>query len=515
MEITRLRVSGFKSFSEPVELLLEPGLTGIVGPNGCGKSNIVEALRWAMGESSAKGLRGDEMEDVIFNGAVGRPPHDVAEVRLKLRGRPEGLTGFDESGEFEVSRKIGRGVGSAYRINGREARARDVQILFADAGAGSRSPAIIGQGQIGFIVDSRPIDRRRLLEDAAGIGGLQARRREAELRLEATQANLQRVLDLLGTQETRLGELAKQAKQAQRYRKLAAELRSTEALVLLARHAAAAHVAAAAEAAAAEAAAEQERRAEAAASLRRARAEAAARLPALRASAAEQQAGAAALRERLASSRDAAGREAAQIAGLTRQRDDADADLARAERGNLELGESLAALRAERDGLVRGRATLMQGMDGLTEADGLAAAKLAAAQTALREILARTAEATAQLDTARERLDGLRRREDAIGGELSALPAVAEAQARQDRAEADLQGCEEAVSEARDRLAVSEAELATFGHCPRRATRDPCRRGARGGARPPAGGHGRAAAARDPGDGRAGSRAARDAAAEP
>ena len=158
-----------------------------------------------------------------------------------------------------------------------------MQILFADAGAGSRSPAIIGQGQIGFIVDARPIDRRRLLEDAAGIGGLQARRREAELRLEATQANLQRVLDLLGTQETRLAELAKQAEQAQRYRKLAAELRSTEALVLLARHADAAHLAAdRRRLAAAQAATEQELRAEAAASLRRARAEAAARLPALR-----------------------------------------------------------------------------------------------------------------------------------------------------------------------------------------------------------------------------------------
>ena len=236
MEITKLRVSGFKSFSDPVELLLEAGLTGIVGPNGCGKSNIVEALRWAMGESSAKGLRGDEMDDVIFNGSSSRAAHDVAEVRLKLRGRAVGLAGFEDTDELEISRKISRGVGSAYRINGREARARDIQLLFADAGAGARSPAIIGQGQIGFIVDSRPIDRRRLLEDAAGIGGLQARRREAELRLEATQANLQRVLDLLGSQEARLADLAKQSRQAQRYRKLAAELRSTEALLLLARH---------------------------------------------------------------------------------------------------------------------------------------------------------------------------------------------------------------------------------------------------------------------------------------
>ena len=207
MQLTRLRLSGFKSFSDPVEVRIEDGLTGVVGPNGCGKSNIVEALRWAMGESSAKGLRGGEMEDVIFNGSGSRPAFDVAEVRLGLTGPVEGLPDLRGALEVEVARRISRGQGSVYRINGREARARDVQLLFADAGSGARSPAIVGQGQISFVVESKPQERRRLLEDAAGIGGLHGRRREAEGKLAGTEANLRRVLDLLREQETRLVEL--------------------------------------------------------------------------------------------------------------------------------------------------------------------------------------------------------------------------------------------------------------------------------------------------------------------
>ena len=425
MEITRLRVSGFKSFSEPVELQLEPGLTGIVGPNGCGKSNIVEALRWAMGESSAKGLRGDGMEDVIFNGSAGRPAHDVAEVRLKLRGRPEGLAGFDEEGELEVARRIGRGTGSAYRINGREARARDVQMLFADAGAGSRSPAIIGQGQIGFIVDSRPIDRRRLLEDAAGIGGLQARRREAELRLEATRANLQRVLDLLahpGDAAGRAGQAGPAGAALPQARGRAAQHRGPAAAGAPCRRRAGGRRRQ--RRPWPQAAAEQERRAEAAASLRRARAEAAARLPALREAAAEQQAEAAALRERLASLREAAGREAAHLAALTRQRDEADADLARA-RAQQPSSSARAWPRCapRHDALARSHAALAGrrlGDAGRGRWPGRSRACRGAGGAA-RRFVARAAEAAAQLDAARERLDELRRRQDAIGRELAGL----------------------------------------------------------------------------------------------
>ncbi|SNB70440.1 chromosome segregation protein [Arboricoccus pini] len=228
MDVRHLRISGFKSFSDPVDLAIEPGLTGIVGPNGCGKSNVVDALRWVMGESSARGLRGSGMDDVIFNGSAFRPAFDFAEVALKLQGPIASLTGFEQIEDIEIVRRIGRGVGSSYRLNGREIRARDVQMLFADASAGARSAAIVGQGQIGLIVEARPDERRRLLEDAAGIGGLHARRREAELRLATTEANLGRLADLLTTRRQRLGELERQASQALRYRRLSARLRALE-----------------------------------------------------------------------------------------------------------------------------------------------------------------------------------------------------------------------------------------------------------------------------------------------
>ena len=214
MQVTKLRLSGFKSFGEPTELLIEPGLTGIVGPNGCGKSNLVDALRWVMGETSARGLRGDDMDAVIFAGTAARPPFDLAEVELHLRGAALSLPELDDEDELQLARRIGRGTGSVFRVNGKEVRARDVQLLFADAASGARSPAIVGQGRIGAIVDAKPPDRRRLLEEAAGIGGLQARRHEAELKLHAAEANLLRVQDLLVTLGEQHRELRKQARQA-------------------------------------------------------------------------------------------------------------------------------------------------------------------------------------------------------------------------------------------------------------------------------------------------------------
>jgi chromosome segregation protein len=326
VQLTRLRLSGFKSFSDPVEVRIEDGLTGVVGPNGCGKSNIVEALRWAMGESSAKGLRGGEMEDVIFNGSGSRPAFDVAEVRLGLLGAVEGLPELRGAEEVEVARRISRGQGSVYRINGREARARDVQLLFADAGSGARSPAIVGQGQIGFVVESKPQERRRLLEDAAGIGGLHGRRREAEAKLAATEANLRRVLDLLREQEARLAELERQDKQARRYREVSSELREVEQLYLLARHREAG--------AALRAAREGEQAAQAAldvagtatARARRERGELAGRLPGLRDGLAELAARLATLVERRAQLAAALERAGAHRAALARQRDEVGAD---------------------------------------------------------------------------------------------------------------------------------------------------------------------------------------------
>ena len=461
MQITRLRVSGFKSFSDPVELQLDPGLTGVVGPNGCGKSNIVEALRWAMGESSAKGLRGDEMDDVIFNGSSGRPAHDVAEVRLKLRGRPEGLTGFTEEEELEIARRIGRGSGSSYRINGREARARDVQLLFADAGAGSRSPAIVGQGQIGFIVDSKAGDRRKLLEDAAGIGGLQARRREAELRLEATQANLQRVLDLLGTQEARLADLAKQAKQAQRYRQVSAELRATEAQLLLGRHVEASRRAAAANEEVASLQAEHGTVEAEAERLRRACAEATATLPPLREQAAALQAEVTGMQERLGALQAAAGREAEHLAALQRQRDEAARDLAQSEAAVAQLAASLAALTAERAELERLREQAQAELARLEIADRAAAAALAQAQDVLRTAHGEAAEAVARHEAAAARHEAIRQRGEAVAAELQALPPPPSRQ-RLSQAEAALAAGEARLAAARVELVELAARLAAL-----------------------------------------------------
>ena len=229
----RLRIAGFKSFAEPTSVEILPGLTGIVGPNGCGKSNVVEALRWAMGESSARNLRGGEMDDVIFAGTVGRASRNIAEVALFLE-ETAGLASppFHEQAELQIVRKIERGSGSSYRVNGREARARDVQTLFADLASGARASAMVSQGRVGALVGARPEDRRVVLEEAAGITGLHARRHEAELKLRAAEANLARADDLRGQLDAQLGGLKRQARQASRYRNISGAIREAEAELL-------------------------------------------------------------------------------------------------------------------------------------------------------------------------------------------------------------------------------------------------------------------------------------------
>src|SRR5262245_30813862 len=188
MKLTRLRLIGFKSFVEPTDVPIEPGLTGIVGPNGCGKSNLVEALRWAMGEASHKAMRAVDMDDVIFSGSAGRPARNTAEVVLSIdNNERQAPAAFNDTDHLDVSRRIERDQGSTYRINGREVRARDVQILLADASTGARSPALVHQGRIGEIIQAKPEARRRVLEEAAGVAGLHVRRHEAELRLKAAE----------------------------------------------------------------------------------------------------------------------------------------------------------------------------------------------------------------------------------------------------------------------------------------------------------------------------------------
>ena len=236
MQFDRLRLVGFKSFVDMTELAIAPGLTGIVGPNGCGKSNLVEALRWVMGETSARRLRGGEMDDLIFAGSAGRPARNIAEVALAIdnsaRDAPFAL---NDREQIEVVRRIERGAGSAYRVNGREVRARDVQLLFADAASGAHSGAMVSQGRVSALIDAKPAERRLVLEEAAGTSGLNARRHETELRLNAAADNLVRLDDVVATIEAQLQTLNKQARQAQRYRRLGDHIRRSEALLFYAR----------------------------------------------------------------------------------------------------------------------------------------------------------------------------------------------------------------------------------------------------------------------------------------
>ncbi len=237
MKFSHLRLSGFKSFVEPTELLIKDGLTGIVGPNGCGKSNLVEALTWVMGETSARNLRGGAMDDVIFAGTTSRPPRNAAEVTLGLDNRERTApASYNDSPELDVSRRIRREAGSDYRINGKVARARDVQLLFADLATGAHSTAIVSQGRVGALINAKPKERRHLLEEAAGISGLHSRRHEAELRLNSAETTLARVDDVIEQLEVQLGNLKRQARQANRYRNISGHIRKTEALLLFRKH---------------------------------------------------------------------------------------------------------------------------------------------------------------------------------------------------------------------------------------------------------------------------------------
>ncbi len=236
MRFTRLKLTGFKSFVDPTELLIQDGLTGVVGPNGCGKSNLLEALRWVMGENRPTAMRGGGMEDVIFAGAATRPARNFAEVCLTLDNSERlAPSGFNDSDVLDIVRRITREVGSAYKVLGKDVRARDVQMLFADASTGAHSPALVRQGQISELINAKPKNRRRILEEAAGISGLYQRRHEAELKLRSAEANLLRVDDVIEQLSNQLAQLMRQAKQAARYREIGESLRHAEGLLLFQR----------------------------------------------------------------------------------------------------------------------------------------------------------------------------------------------------------------------------------------------------------------------------------------
>ena len=233
MRFSKLRLTGFKSFVDPTDLIISDGLTGVVGPNGCGKSNLLEALRWVMGENRPTAMRGGGMEDVIFAGASSRPAKNFAEVALHIDNSERlAPAGFNDGDSIEIIRRITRDVGSAYKAAGKDVRARDVQMLFADASTGAHSPALVRQGQISELINAKPKNRRRILEEAAGISGLYARRHEAELKLNGTEANLARVDDVVEQLAGQLSQLARQARQAARYRDIGDALRRTEGVLL-------------------------------------------------------------------------------------------------------------------------------------------------------------------------------------------------------------------------------------------------------------------------------------------
>jgi chromosome segregation protein len=409
MKLTRLRLLGFKSFVEPTDFLIEHGLTGVVGPNGCGKSNLVEALRWVMGETSHKSLRAADMDDVIFSGTNGRPARNTAEVALRIdnkgRNAPAQFNGDDT---LDVSRRIEREQGSTYRVNGREVRARDVQILFADASTGARSPALVHQGRIGEIIQAKPEQRRRVLEEAAGISGLHARRHEAELRLHAAEQNLVRLEDVIGQLATQVDALKRQARQAVRYRTVSQQVRTAEAALFHLRF-----VAAGAEVA--DAANAQDRAIRLVAERTGAQAEAAtwqavtaAALPGLR----EQEARAAAVLQRLVIARETLDRDEARVAQriteLGHRVGQLADDIARSQGLVTDAEAALASLAAE-------RATLERETTASDERRSSIEAHVAAAEAALSASEQRLAEVTsgaAELAARRTQLEASVREHD-------------------------------------------------------------------------------------------------------
>jgi chromosome segregation protein len=339
MRIRKLRLSGFKSFVEPAELRIEPGLTGVVGPNGCGKSNLLEAIRWVMGENSPKSMRSGGMEDVIFAGTQSRPPRDFAEVVLQAE------TADNE--ELEILRRIERGAGSAYRVNGRDVRAKDVTLTFADAATGAHSPALVSQGRIAAVIAAKPAERRMMLEEAAGIAGLHVRRRDAEQKLRATETNLARLDDLMAGLDTQIASLRRQARQAERYKVLTRQIQLAEARLLFARWR---DAAAAADAARSEARSADERVTGAqatAAESQKAQAQAATALAELRETLADRRDDASAHGHRMAALSSQLEAVEQRLSDLDRQKARLEADRGDADRLTRDAAEALARL--ERD----------------------------------------------------------------------------------------------------------------------------------------------------------------------
>jgi chromosome segregation protein len=467
LRFTRLRLSGFKSFVDPTELHIEHGLSGVVGPNGCGKSNLLEALRWVMGENRPTSMRGTGMEDVIFGGTGSRPMRNHAEVTLVIdNSNRTAPSPYNEMETIEVTRRIERDAGSVYRINGREVRQRDVQIFFADASTGSASPALVRQGQISILINQKPLARRAILEEAAGIAGLHQRRHEAELRLKGAEANMARLDDIIAEVETQLQGLKRQARQASRYRNLSGLIRRAEALAFLLRWQSAEEQHAAAEKALAETSAVVRNRTERAAQASTARLEAANALPPLR----QQEAEKSAALQRLLHERDtleaeeARAREDAQRLrqrlahaqdDRTRERaleQDAEHALERLETESKTLEE--AAARAEADLATaenRAQDLKISLADRERLLEKLAASLADLNATRLSYERARN-EAHAQVTQAKAQLEALAPRLSDAEAEISSAPSVHAAETQVEQARG-------AASEARDAADLAGKQL--------------------------------------------------------
>jgi chromosome segregation protein len=480
MKLTRLRLIGFKSFVEPTDFDIEPGLTGVVGPNGCGKSNLVEAVRWVMGEASYKAMRASEMDDVIFSGNTDRPARNHAEVSVVVDNSDRTApAAFNDTETLEVSRRIMREQGSVFRVNGREVRARDVTVLFADASTGSRSPALVHQGRIGEIIQARPDQRRRLLEEAAGISGLHARRHEAELRLRAAEHNLTRAEDVIGQLAAQVASLKTQARQAVRYRNISGQVRRTEALLFHLRW-----IAAKAEVADAERTKDEAVRIVAArtgeqtvATTRQA--EVASGLPALR----EAEAKAAAALQRLLIARDAIEREEARakerIGELDRRLEQFAADLDRERRLAADAAAALDRLDAEEHTLrAEAQANAAQ-LSGVNDRVAKADAALAVSEKSFAELTGALADLAARRNQLQTALRDQDQRAARLQAELANIDAglaatgsgepdlaalgaaLASAQATLTEAESTARATEIAHTRAREEIDAARAPLAT------------------------------------------------------
>jgi chromosome segregation protein len=410
VRFSRLRLNGFKSFVDPTDLVIADGLTGVVGPNGCGKSNLLEAMRWVMGESRPTAMRGDGMEDVIFAGAATRPARNFAEVALTIDNSERlAPSGFNDSDALEIMRRITRDAGSAYKVNSKDVRARDVQMLFADASTGAHSPALVRQGQIAELINAKPKNRRRILEEAAGISGLYQRRHEAELKLKGTETNLTRVDDVVEQLAGHLAQLARQAKQAARYRAIGAELRKAEGLLLYRRWKEADEARLAADQALTERAREAAQAETAARAATKARQAAEDKLPPLR----EEEAIAAAVLQRVLVARDQLSEQEAQAQGrietLTNRIAQLEADMAREEALNRDAGDTIERLEWEQRELARAGEGHEARLEAAAEAAREARRVLEAREDALSQLTEDVARLAARHQSAQRLLEDSRK----------------------------------------------------------------------------------------------------------